>query len=138
MTRMLLLLGVSFAGMAVGAIGTTYVSAQGTPQITRSEILRKSISGLEGKEFVVFLADVPAGGVAALHYHPGDEAIYMLQGSLAFEPEHEQPFELKAGEITFNPAKHVHKAKNTSSSETAKVLNCMIVEKGQPMAVLVQ
>ena len=60
MTRMLLLLGVSFAGMAVGAIGTTYVSAQGTPQITRSEILRKSISGLEGKEFVVFLADVPA------------------------------------------------------------------------------
>jgi len=62
----------------------------------------------------------------------------MLQGSLAFEPEHEQPFELKAGEITFNPAKHVHKAKNTSSSETAKVLNCMIVEKSQPMAVLVQ
>jgi len=60
MTRMLLLLGVSFAGMAVGAIGTTYVSAQGTPQITRSEILRKAISGLEGKEFVVFLADVPA------------------------------------------------------------------------------
>jgi quercetin dioxygenase-like cupin family protein len=46
----------------------------------------------------------------------------MLEGSLLFEPEHEQPFELKAGEITFNPAKHVHKAKNTSSSETAKVL----------------
>ena len=81
MKRTLLLLGVSFAGVAVGAIGTTYVGAQGTPQITRSEILRKSMSGLEGKEVVVFLADVPPGGVAALHYHPGDEAIYMLQGS---------------------------------------------------------
>ena len=55
-----------------------------------------------------------------------------------FEPEHELAFELKAGEITFNPAKHVHKAKNTSSSETAKVLNCMIAEKGQPLAIAVQ
>ena len=67
MNRMLLLLCVSFAGVAVGAIGATYVSAQGTPQITRSEILRKPMSGLEGKEVVVFLADVPPGGVAALH-----------------------------------------------------------------------
>jgi hypothetical protein len=55
-----------------------------------------------------------------------------------FEPEHEQAFELKTGEITFNPAKHVHKAKNTSLSETAKVLNCMIAEKGQPLAIAVQ
>jgi hypothetical protein len=62
----------------------------------------------------------------------------MLQGSLLFEPEHERAFELKAGEITFNPAKHVRKAKNTSSSETARVLNCMIAEKGQPLAITVQ
>ena len=96
------------------------------------------MSGLEGKEVVVFIADVPPGGAASPHYHPGDEAIYMLQGSLLFEPEHEQAFELKTGEITFNPAKHVHKAKNTSSSETAKVLNCMIAEKGQPLAIAVQ
>src|ERR1700730_17002964 len=138
MNRMLLLLGVGLAGMAVGAIGTTYVSAQGAAQITRTEILRQPMSGLEGKEVVVFTADVPPGGVAARHYHPGDEAIYMLQGSLLFEPDHGQPFELKAGEITFNPAKHIHQAKNTSSSEPAKVLNCMIAEKGQPLAIPVQ
>ena len=138
MNRTLLLLVVGFVGMAVGAIGATYVSAQGVPQITRTEILRKPMSGLEGKEVVVFLADIPPGGVAGIHYHPGDEAIYMLQGSLRFEPDGEQPFELKAGEITFNPAKHVHKAKNMSATESAKVLNCMIAEKGQPMAVSVQ
>ncbi|HEY6257576.1 MAG TPA: cupin domain-containing protein [Xanthobacteraceae bacterium] len=139
MNRTLLLLGTSLVGMAAGAIGATYVSAQGTPpQITRTEILRQPMSGLEGKEFVVFTADVPPGGVAARHYHPGDEAIYMLQGSLLFEPEHGQPFQLKAGEISFNPAKHIHQAKNTSSTEPAKVLNCMIAEKGQPLAIAVQ
>ena len=138
MNRTMLLIAVSLSSMVVGAIGANYVGAQGTPQITRTEILRKPMSGLDGKEVVVFLADIPPGGVAGIHYHPGDEAIYMLQGSLLFEPDKEKPFELKAGEITFNPAKHVHKAKNTSATEPAKVLNCMIAEKGQPLAVPVK
>ena len=139
MNNTLSFVAVGLLGVVVGAIGAaTYVSAQGTPQITRTEILRKPMSGLEGKEVVVFLADIPPGGVASIHYHPGDEAIYMLQGALLFEPDQEKPFELKAGEITFNPAKHVHKAKNNSATETAKVLNCMIAEKGQPLAVPVQ
>jgi quercetin dioxygenase-like cupin family protein len=138
MNRTLVLLGVSFLSMLAGAIGATYVSAQSAPQITRTEILRKPMTGLENKEVVVFLADIPPGGVAATHYHPGDEAIYMLQGALRFEPDQEQPFELKAGQITFNPAKHIHKATNMSATEPAKVLNCMIAEKGQPLATTVQ
>ena len=120
MTRMMPLLGAVLAGIAMGAIGATYVSAQNVPQITRTEILRQPMSGIENKEVVVFTADVPPGGVADRHYHPGDEAIYMLQGALVFTPDHEQPFELKAGEITSVPA---------------KVLNCMIAEKGQPLAI---
>ena len=139
MNKSLMLLGVGlFAGVVIGVLGTAYVSAQGTPQITRTELLRKPMSGLEGKEFVVFVADIPPGGVASIHYHPGDEAIYMLQGSLLFEPDQEKPFDLKAGEIAFNPAKHIHKAKNTSATESAKVLNCMIAEKGQPLAIPVK
>jgi len=138
MNNTLLLGCVALTGFVMGIVGATYVSAQGAPQITRTEILRKPMSGLEGREVVVFLADIPPGGVASIHYHPGDEAIYMLQGSLLFEPDQGAPFVLKAGEITFNPAKNIHKAKNTSSSESAKVLNCMIAEKGQPLAVPVQ
>ena len=139
MNKTLLVLGVAFfAGVLTGVIGVTYVSAQGTPQITRTEILRKPMSGIQDKELVVFLADIPPGGVASIHYHPGDEAIYMLQGALLFEPDQVKPFELKAGEIAFNPAKHIHKARNASATETAKVLNCMIAEKGQPLAVPVK
>jgi hypothetical protein len=62
----------------------------------------------------------------------------MLEGALRFVPDHEQLFELKVGEITFNPAKHIHQAKNESSSASAKVLNCMIAEKGQPLAISAQ
>jgi quercetin dioxygenase-like cupin family protein len=139
MNRSVTLLAAGLLGGAIGAGGTTYVVAQGAaPQISRTELLRKPMSGMEGKEIVVFIGDLGPGAVANRHYHPGDEAIYMLEGALRFTPDHEQPFELKAGEITFNPAKHVHQAKNESSSVSAKVLNCMIAEKGQPLAIPVQ
>ena len=81
------------------------------------------------------VTDLPPGAVAVRHFHPGDEAIYMLQGALRFEPEGGQPFELKAGQVSFNPAKHIHEAKNNSTSVPAKILNCMIAEKGQPLAI---
>jgi quercetin dioxygenase-like cupin family protein len=138
MHKAFLLLGAGLAGLAVGVAGTTYVGAQGTPQITRTEILRQPMSDVANKEIVVFLADIPPGGVASKHFHPGDEAIYMLQGALHFQPENGQAFDLKAGQIAFNPAHHIHQAKNTSSTVTAKVLNCMIAEKGQPLATPVQ
>ena len=134
MRKSLLFLGLGLAaGIVVGVLVTTYVAAQGAAQVTRTELLRKSVSGVDGKEFVVFVADLPPGAVAGRHSHPGDEAIYMLQGALRFEPEGGQPFDLKAGEIAFN-AKHIHKATNMSTSEPAKVLNCMLAEKGQPLA----
>lgn len=137
MRRALQLIGVGLASVALGALGATYVGAQ-SAQVTRTELLRKPISGVDGKEIVVFIANVPPGSVGGRHFHPGDEAIYMLEGALQFQPDSGQPFELKAGEITFNPAKNIHMARNTSPSVTAKVLNCMIAEKGQPLATPVK
>jgi len=90
MRKALLLIGVALAGAAAGAVGATYVSAQNPAQVTRTELLRKPITGIEGKEVIVFVADVPPGAVAGRHAHPGDEAIYMLQGALRFQPEGER------------------------------------------------
>jgi quercetin dioxygenase-like cupin family protein len=87
-------------------------------------------------EFAVFLADIPPGGIASMYYHPGDDAIYMLQGALKFTSAGGQPFTLKAGEIAFNPAKHVHQAVNISTTGPAQGPNCKIAEKRQPLAML--
>src|SRR5437667_2854948 len=95
--------------------------------------IEETCVGVDGKELVVFVADLPPGAVAGRHSHPGDEAIYMLQGALRFEPEGGQPFDLKAGEIAFHSAKHVDNATNMSASVPAKLLNCMLAEEGQPL-----
>ena len=137
MRTALLLLGAGLAGVAIGVTGTTYVVAQGTPQNTRTEILHKPMSDVANKDFVVVLAEVPPGGVVSKHFHPGDETIYMLQGALNFESADGEPFLLKAGEITYVPAKRIHQAKNMSATETAKALISIIAEKGQPSSTVV-
>ena len=55
------------------------------------------MSEIANKEIVVFLADIPPGGIAGKHFHPGDEAIYMLQGSFFFQPEECTAFRIKGG-----------------------------------------
>ena len=57
MRKALLLLGIGLAGVTVGAMGATYVGAQAPAQVTRTELLRKPISGVEGKEVVIFATD---------------------------------------------------------------------------------
>ena len=136
--KFIALLGVAAAGVILGAAGATYVGAQSTPQVKRTELLRQPISGLDGKEMVVYTAELPPGGVAARHWHPGDEALYGLQGTLTIEPDHAQAVDLKVGQIVFNPTKHVHAARNVSTTETTKVIVFMLADKGQPLAVPAQ
>ena len=138
MRKTFLFLGVGLAaGIVVGVLGTTYVAAQGAAQVTRTELLRKPVSGIDGKEFVVFVADLPPGAVAGRHSHPGDEASYALQGAVVQEPDGGQPVGLKVGQAGFTPAGQTHNVKNASSSEPAKLLNCILVAKGQPLATRV-
>jgi quercetin dioxygenase-like cupin family protein len=138
MNRLVTLLGAAVTGAILGATGTTYVVAQQPPQVKRVELLRQPASGLEGKELVVYTAEVPPGGVAPRHWHPGDEAIYGLEGSLIIQPDHGQAVDLKPGQIAFNPTKHVHAARNDSTSQSAKVVVFAIAEKGQPLAIPAQ
>ena len=74
---------------------------------------------------------------AGRHSHPGDEASYALQGAVVQEPDGGQPVGLKVGQAGFTPAGQTHNVKNASSSEPAKLLNCILVAKGQPLATRV-
>jgi quercetin dioxygenase-like cupin family protein len=71
------------------------------------------------------------------HTHPGEEIIYVLAGSLAYEIEGKPPMTLKAGDVLFIPAGTIHAAKNVGN-ETASELATYVVEKGKPLLTLVK
>jgi quercetin dioxygenase-like cupin family protein len=124
-------------GIAVGMVGNQLLSAQQAP-LTRTILQQKDLEGVAGKEVIMYRVERIPGGVAGRHYHPGPELAYVLEGSLIFELDVQPPVTLKAGESVHVPAKHIHNAKNGSTTEPVKVIVFMVGEKGQPLATPVQ
>ncbi|MFY9757707.1 MAG: cupin domain-containing protein, partial [Pseudolabrys sp.] len=47
--------------------------------------------------------DIGPGEVAPRHKHPGEEIIYVLEGTLEYEVDGKPPVTLKAGDVLFIP-----------------------------------
>jgi quercetin dioxygenase-like cupin family protein len=104
--------------------------------IKRTELQRHDLS-VPGREAVQVRADFPPGTAVPRHTHPGDEVVYVLEGTMEFQLEGQPPVTLKPGEVLFVPAGTVHTAKNVSSANSV-VLSIYIVEKGKPLLTLAQ
>jgi quercetin dioxygenase-like cupin family protein len=102
------------------------------PGFSRTVIQRGDLS-MPGREVVSAIAEFQPGATSGSHTHPGEEAGYLLEGTLVFEQAGKPAVTLKAGETFFVPAGTVHNAMNKGSSRT-RVLATYIVEKGKPIA----
>ena len=124
-------------GITLGALGDRFLSAQ-QQSIKRTELLKTAIEGMEGKEAIMYVAELAPGAAAGKHTHPGPEFAYILDGALTLEPEGQALKTYKTGEVFHNAAKIVHDAKNASATAPSKVLVFLLAEKGQPLATPVQ
>jgi quercetin dioxygenase-like cupin family protein len=130
-------------GLAAGAIlgqsnpPGTGASTQDEP-IKRVVLFRGDLEGAPGKEIVVFVAELAPGATGAKHYHPGPEFFYVLEGTLAHEPEGGSIHMMKTGAFGLNPNKGIHLIKNPSATERARAIDFLVAEKGQPIVIPVQ
>jgi quercetin dioxygenase-like cupin family protein len=104
--------------------------------IRRTELQRHALS-LKGREAIQVRIDFDAGAAFGKHSHPGEEIIYVIEGSLEYQVEGKSPVTLRAGEVLFIPAGTVHSAKNVGTTNAAE-LATYIVEKGKQLVVLVK
>ena len=65
------------------------------------------------------------------HRHPGEEIIYVLQGSFEYRVAG-HAVTVQAGEVLFVPAETLHSAKNIGRGDAVE-LATYIVEKGRPL-----
>ncbi len=104
--------------------------------IKRTDLQRHDL-GVPGREAVQVRVDIDPGVAFGKHTHPGEEIIYVLEGSLEYQIEGKPPMTLKAGDVLFISAGTVHAAKNVGSG-TASELATYVVEKGKPLLTLVK
>jgi quercetin dioxygenase-like cupin family protein len=106
------------------------------PGIRRTDLQRYDLS-VPGREVVQARVELDPGVAFGKHWHPGEEIIYVLEGSLEYQVEGKPPVTLKAGDVLFNPAGTIHAAKNVDSGNGAE-LATYVVEKGKPLVVMVK
>ena len=116
--------------LVVGGTLTLY-TAQAQQGVKRTDLQQHDL-GIPGREVVQVRVDIAPGVLAPDHSHPGEEIVYVIEGTLEYRLEGKPPVTLKAGEVLFIPAGTVHSARNVGSVNAAE-LATYIVEKGKPL-----
>ena len=101
----------------------------------RTDLQRHDLSA-SGREVIQVRVDLAAGYAAPRHTHPGEEIIYVIEGTLEYQIGEKQ-VRVKPGDVLFVPARTIHTAKNVGSVNAAE-LATYIVEKGEPLITLVK
>ena len=125
------------AAAALVVLGVLALHAQSAKQAgTRRTELQRHDLGITGREVVQARIELDPGVVFGKHWHPGEEIVYVLEGSLVYELEGRQPIRVDAGGVLFIPRRTVHSAKNVGRVVGAE-LATYVVDKGKPLVVLV-
>lgn len=120
------------AGSALAAPPVTVPGS--APGVTRTDLQRHNL-GANGREALQTRIDIAPGVTAPWHSHPGEEIIYVLEGSLEYQLQGQAPVVLKAGDVLFVPHGVPHKATNVGTDNGAE-LATYILEKGKPLLSL--
>jgi quercetin dioxygenase-like cupin family protein len=104
--------------------------------IKRTDLQRHDLS-VPGREAIQVRVDIGPGAAFGRHRHPGEEIIYVIEGSLVYELDGRPPVMLQAGDVLFVPAGTIHAARNVGTVNAAE-LATYVVEKGKPLLELVE
>lgn len=115
---------------ALALIVGTVASAQ-VPNVKRIDLQRHDLS-VAGRETVQAIVEIAPGTTAPRHSHPGEEIIYVLEGTLVYEVDGKPPVTLKAGDVLFIPYGAIHSATNAGSGRGAE-LATYVIEKEKPL-----
>jgi quercetin dioxygenase-like cupin family protein len=108
-----------------------------TPYGIRRTDLQQHDLSVPGREVIQTRVDLGPGVIAPRHRHPGEEIVYVIEGTLEYQLESQPPVTLTAGEVVFIPAGTAHTVKNVGSSNAAE-LGTYVTPKGTPLTTLAE
>jgi quercetin dioxygenase-like cupin family protein len=106
------------------------------PGLTRTDLQRHDLS-IPGREVIQNRVDIAPDAPPLRHKHPGEEIIYVLEGTLEYSIDGRDPATFNSGEVLLVPAETVHSVRNVGGGNAAE-LATYIVEKGKPLLVVVE
>jgi len=126
---------ITAVAVAIGSVLALHVSLAQQAGTKRTDLQRHDLSA-PGREVIQVRVDFDPGYIAPMHTHPGEEIIYVIEGTLEYEIGGKKST-VKAGDVLFVAAGTPHTVTNIGSDNGAE-LATYVVEKGKPLITLVK
>ncbi len=116
-----------------GAAGISGMKAQqAAPAVKRTVVLKQDTT-IPGREVIMAVVEIPAGGAEGRHTHPAAEVYAFVQdGTMELEVEGQPTKTVKAGDVFSIPMGVIHQGINKGTA-TVKLSVVFVAEKGKPL-----
>jgi len=112
------------------------MATQQVPGLHRVDLQEHDLS-IPGREVIQNRVDIDPDTPAIRHWHPGEEIIYVIKGTLEYDIDGQPPQTVSAGGALTVPAEAVHAVRNVGDG-SATELATYVVEKGKPLLNLAE
>jgi quercetin dioxygenase-like cupin family protein len=119
--------------LRLAAIFFISLASTALAQTNRIELKRGDLTGTD-KEIIISVLEVPPGSSIDRHTHPGEEAVYVLEGATLQFPDGKE-ISRPAGQAGINVRDIPHAGYKVVGDKTLKLLTVHIVDKDKPMTV---
>jgi quercetin dioxygenase-like cupin family protein len=120
------------AAVCIVVLASSVLSSAAFAQ-NRTVLKTADLTGTD-KEIIIAVLEVPPGTTIARHTHPGEEAVYVLEGATLQTPDGKEIVR-PAGQAGVNIRDVPHAGYKVIGDKTLKLLTVHIVDKGKPMTV---
>ena len=107
-----------------------------TPPPGSNEMLRAPITGVEGIEVLISDVVIPPGAAVPSHYHPGEEFVYVIEGSAIHVEDGKEDQLIEAGTAFVIPPEAVHAPRG--GPDGARAIVFRVHKEGQPERILTE
>jgi quercetin dioxygenase-like cupin family protein len=111
-------------------------TVQQAPGLWRTDLQAHDLS-VHGRTMIQNRVELGPEAPSIRHKHPGEEIIYVLEGTLEYAIDGREPKTYSAGEALMVPADTVHSVKNVGDGNATE-LATYVVEKGKPFLEVVE
>ena len=111
-------------------------TVQQAPGIRRTDLQEHDLS-VPGRRVIQNRVEIGPEAPLVRHWHPGEEVIYVLEGSLEYQIEGQPPRTVSAGEALTVPPETIHAVRSVGGGNGTE-LATYFVEKGKPFLVVVE
>ena len=121
----------------IGSVFALHAALSQQSGIRHTDLQREDLQTVPGHEVVQVRNDFDPGVAFGRHWHPGEEVIYVVEGTLVYDVDGQPARTLEAGQAMLIPAGIIHSARSSGSGNAAEV-STYVVEKGKPLTVMVK